>query len=252
LLLFALISLFAILGPFLSGYDYAEMHLTAKNAPPSWLHWFGTDDLGRDIFTRTSIGARISLAVGLTAALIDMVIGILWGSAAALSNRLVDGIMMRMADILFALPYLLIVILITVVMGPGLTSIIFSMSVMGWISMARIVRGQVLQIKEMDYVLASRALGGSFWHILRLHILPHAKGPILATLAMTIPQAIFTEAFLSFLGLGIPPPLSSWGTMSNEALPALAYYPWRLFFPALFICMTMFSLNLISEGLSDE
>lgn len=250
--LFLAIFFMAIFGPYMSGYPYYETNLLMRNLPPSWEHWFGTDDLGRDVFTRVWIGARVSLFVGVSAAFIDLFVGVLWGSTAALSSRLVDGAMMRIADILFALPYLLIVILIMVIMGPGLISIIFSITLLGWITMARIVRGQVLQIKEMEYVLASKALGASYLQVLKWHILPNAKGPILATLALTVPHAIFTEAFLSFLGLGLQAPLSSWGTMANEAIPALSYYPWRLFFPSALISLTMLSFILINEGMNED
>lgn len=251
-LLLAIIATLSLAGPNLSGYSYSEINLLMKNLPPSSLHWFGTDELGRDIFTRVWIGARLSLLIGVSAALIDSVIGILWGCFAALSSKTVDAFLMRFSDILFALPYLLIVVLITVILGPGLLSILIAMTVLGWITMARIVRGQVLQIREMEYVLAAKVMGAGFFQILWTHILPNSKAAILATLALTIPQAIFTEAFLSFLGLGVQPPMSSWGTMASEGLPALAYYPWRLFFPATFICLTMLSFNLISDGLTDE
>lgn len=252
ILLFTLIAFFSILGPYLSSYSYDETNLVMKNLPPSSTYWFGTDDLGRDNFSRVWIGARLSLFVGLSAAFIDMFVGVIWGSVAALTNKYIDEMMMRISDILFALPYLLIVILIMVIMGPGLSSIIISMTILGWITMARIVRGQVLQLKEMEYVLASKAMGASFIHILRTHLIPYLKAPVLATLTLTIPHAIFTEAFLSFLGLGIQAPMSSWGTMVREALPAFSYYPWRLFFPAIMICLTMLSFNLINDGLCDE
>lgn len=242
----------AFFGPFLTGFSYDEMNLSMKNIPPSPTHWFGTDDLGRDLFTRTWIGARLSLFVGISAAFIDMAIGVLWGCIAALSSRRVDGILMRIADILFALPYLLIVILAMVAMGPGILSILFSMTVLGWITMARVVRGQVMQIKEMEYVTASKALGANMKQIIRWHVLPNTWSVILATLTLTIPQAIFTEAFLSFLGLGVQAPMSSLGTMTSEALPALSYYPWRLLFPASVITLTMLAFNLISEGLTNE
>lgn len=250
--LFIVIAFFALVGPYLTGHSYFDINLAIKNQPPSTQYWFGTDDLGRDMFTRVSMGARISLFVGISAATIDMFIGVVWGSAAALSTSRVDDFLMRVADILFALPYLLIVILVMVTLGPGIYSVIISMTVLGWITMARVVRGQVLQIKQMEFVLVSKSLGGGFWHILTLHILPNVKSSILATLALTVPHAIFTEAFLSFLGLGVQAPMSSWGTLANEGLPALPYYPWRLFFPAAFICLTMLSFNLINESLVDE
>lgn len=247
--LLSLIILLAIFGPYLSSYTYSETHLMDKNLPPMVSHWFGTDDLGRDLFTRVCYGARISLFVGTAAAFIDLIIGLLWGGIAALSGGNIDRVMMRIADLLFSLPYLLIVILLMVVMGPGLLTIVLAMSVIGWITMARIVRGQILYLKEQDYVLAAKCLGAGFFRILFRHILPNAKETIIETLTLTISSAIFTEAFLSFLGLGVQAPAASWGTMANEGLAALQYYPWRLFFPALFITLTIFSLNLIGDRL---
>ncbi|MBA3723135.1 MAG: ABC transporter permease [Parachlamydiaceae bacterium] len=249
LTLLSFILLMTIAGPFVSGYRYDEIHLALKNESPSWTFWFGTDDLGRDVFTRVCYGARISLFVGITAAIIDLCIGILWGGTSGLAGGHVDEIMMRIADILYSLPYLLVVILLIVLLGSGLTSIIIGITIIGWISMARMVRGQILLLKEMDYIQAARTLGASFWRILFKHLLPNASGPILVSLMLTIPSAIFAEAFLSFLGLGIQAPIASWGTMASESLPALQYYPWRLFFPAFFISMTMLSFHMIGEGL---
>jgi len=241
----------AIVGPSLSGQTYYDTHLALKNQPPSLQFWFGTDDLGRDVFTRAWYGARISLFVGVAAALIDAVVGMLWGGIAAFSGGKVDEIMMRIADILYALPYMLVVILIMVVLGNGIGSILVAMTIVGWISMARVIRGQILQIKQEEYVLASIALGANFFHILIKHLLPSATGSIIVTLTFTIPAAIFVEAFLSFLGLGIQAPVASWGTMVNHGLPALNYYPWRLFFPALLISATMLSCNMIGDALRD-
>ncbi len=236
-------------GPLLSGYTYEAIHLTAKNQPPSTEFWFGTDDLGRDIFTRVWYGARISLTVGLLAAFIDLVIGLLWGGVSGLAGGKIDEILMRCADILYALPYLLLVIILTVALGSGLPSMLVAITLTGWITMARIVRGQILMLKEMDYIMAARALGASESRLLFVHLLPNAAGPILITLTLTVPSAIFAEAFLSFLGLGIQAPLASWGTMANEGLPALQFFPWRLFFPAFFISLTMLAFHLIGEGL---
>ena len=250
--LLSIILLFLVIGPFLSGYQYDEMHLDSKNLAPSLRFWFGTDDLGRDIFTRVWYGARISVFIGVVAALIDLGIGLLWGGIAALRGGIVDEIMMRSADILYALPYLLIIILFTIVFGTGLSSIIFAITLTGWITMARIVRGQILLLKEMDFVLASRTMGASFWHILFKHLLPNSRGVIFVTLTLTIPSAIFAEAFLSFLGLGVQAPLASWGTMVNDGLLSLELYPWRLFFPAFFMSLTMLSFHLIGEALKSS
>ncbi|SCA62906.1 Oligopeptide transport system permease protein OppC [Chlamydiales bacterium SCGC AG-110-P3] len=243
--------LFATIGPYLNAHTYYEVELESKNLAPSTEHWFGTDDLGRDVFTRTAYGARISLFVGIAAATIDLVVGVVWGSVAAFAGGRVDEIMMRIADILYALPYLLVVVLLMVVLGSGLIPILIAMTVIGWINMARIVRGQILQLKSQEFVLAAQALGASFSRILLRHLIPNAMGPIIVTVTLTVPTAIFVEAFLSFLGLGVQAPIASWGTMANDGLPALRYYPWRLFFPALFISMTMLSFNLVGDSLRD-
>lgn len=244
-----LLALLMALGPSLSGYSYYETALPMKNLPPSADFWFGTDDLGRDLFTRICYGGRISLCVGLAAAGIDLVMGVLWGSIAAFLGGRADEIMMSIADILYSLPYLLVVILLSIPLGSGLFSIVTAIAVIGWITMARIVRGQVLLLKEMEYVQAAHVLGAGFGRVLFKHLLPNAAGAILVTLSMTIPHAIFAEAFLSFLGLGVQAPMASWGTMASEGLPALQYYPWRLFFPALFISITMLGFTLLSEGM---
>lgn len=251
LFLFSIILLMAIFGPVFSGYTYFDINLVLKNHPPSLQNWFGTDDLGRDVFTRVWYGARISLLVGFSAAFIDLFIGIFWGGIAAFSGGKVDHFMMRFADILYALPYMLVVIVLMMILGPGLISTLAAMTAVGWITMARIVRGQLVQIKQQDYVLAAIALGAGFPRILFKHLLPNALGTIIVTLTFTIPSAIFIEAFLSFLGLGIQAPVASWGTMATEGLPALNYYPWRLFFPAFFISITMLSFNMIGEALRD-
>ncbi len=251
LTLLLIILAMAIIGPFLTDYTYFNTNLNNNNKPPSAEHWFGTDDLGRDIFTRTWYGARISLFVGITAALVDLVVGVLWGGIAALVGRRTDEMMMRVADVLYSLPYMLTVIMLMVVMGSGLIPILIAMTIIGWIPMARIVRGQLLQLRELEYVLAARALGAGFYRILFKHLIPNAMGPIIVTVTLTVPAAIFTEAFLSFLGLGVQAPVASWGTMAADGLPALKYYPWRLAFPAAFISITMFAFNLVGDGLRD-
>lgn len=251
LYLLSILLLLACVGPYLNGLNYFDTHLEGNNLPPSKEYWFGTDDLGRDMFTRIWYGARISLMVGITAAFIDLIIGVMWGSAAAFSGGIVDEIMMRIADVLYGLPYLLVVILIMVVMGSGLIPILIAMTIMGWITMARIVRGQILQLKQQEYVVAAQALGASNRRIIFKHLVPNAIGPIMVTVTLTIPSAIFVEAFLSFLGLGVQAPMASWGTMASEGLPALQYYPWRLLFPGIFISLTMLAFNLIGEGLRD-
>lgn len=251
LVILSLLLLMAIIGPWLTPYTYYETHLSLKNLPPSSTFWFGTDELGRDLFTRVWWGARISLFVGISASLIDLLIGVCYGALAGLLRGRREELMMRIADILSSIPYLLVIILLMVIIGPGLTSIILALTITGWISMARIVRGQILTLREQDFVLASQSLGASRRRILFTHLIPNCMGPIIVTLTLTIPGAIFAEAFLSFLGLGVQAPIASWGTMANDGLPALRYYPWRLFFPAGFISLTMLCFNLLGDGLRD-
>ncbi len=245
------LSLMALVGPWLSQSNYSDIHLELKNNPPSGQFWFGTDDLGRDIFCRIWWGARISLFIGLSAALIDAIIGVIWGAAAAYFGGWIEELLMRVCDILQTIPLLLTVILLTVFMGAGLKTIIIALTINGWLNMARITRAQVLQIKQSEYVLAVIAIGASPLRMIFRHLIPNASGPILATATLTIPVAIFTEAFLSFLGLGLRAPLASWGVMINDGIGAMEFYPWRLFFPSVFITLTILSLNLVGNALRD-
>lgn len=250
LALLVIIALMAIFAPIFSSFSY-EQNVGLYNSAPSATNWFGTDDLARDIFVRAWEGARISLFIGITAAIIDLVIGVLWGSIAGLSGGRVDNIMMRIADVLTAIPYLLVVIILLVVMEPGLFPMIIALSITGWVNMARIVRSEVLKIKNQEYVLAARTLGANQWHIIKRHLIPNAMGAILVTMTMTIPSAIFTESFLSYLGLGVQAPLASWGTMASEGFKALQSAPWRLLFPAALISITIFAFNAVGDGLRD-
>ncbi|PLR95201.1 ABC transporter permease [Bacillus sp. T33-2] len=252
LLFLTFLAVMAVFGPMMSQHSVEKQSLLRQNLPPSSEHWFGTDELGRDVFTRTWFGARISLFVGIMAALIDFTIGVIYGGISGYKGGRTDNIMMRIAEILYGLPYLLVVILISVVMGPSLATIIVALSVTGWIGMARIVRGQVLQIKNYEFVLASKTFGTKTRRIIRKNLLPNTMGPIIVQMTLTVPSAIFAEAFLSFLGLGIQPPFASWGSMASDALPViLSGHWWRLFFPALFISLTMFSFNVLGDGLQD-
>lgn len=246
-----LLGIMSIIGTIVSGQNYYDNDLLNANQSPSMEHWFGTDNLGRDIFARTWYGARISLFIGLTAAFLDLIIGVVWGTVSGYLGGKVDEYMMRIADILSGVPYLLVVILLMVIMKPGLWTIIIAMTITGWINMARIVRGEVMRLKAEEYVLAARSLGASSLRIMSKHLIPNTLGPILVTLTLTVPTAIFTEAFLSFLGLGVPAPLASWGTMSADALQSFRYYPFQLFFPAFFICLTMLAFNVVGDGMRD-
>jgi dipeptide transport system permease protein len=246
------LTIMAIIGPMLTPYSYSEQTLSNQNQPPSAEHWFGTDNLGRDMFTRTWYGARISLFIGLAAALIEFIIGVIYGGISGYKGGRTDNVMMRIVDILYGLPYLLVVILLMVVMGPGLFTIIIALTLTGWIGMARIVRGQVLQLKNNEYVLASKVLGANTSRIIRKHLLPNTMGPVIVSMTLTVPGAIFAEAFLSFLGLGVSAPVASWGSMANDALGVLnTGHWWRLFFPAFFISLTMLAFNVFGDGLRD-
>jgi oligopeptide transport system permease protein len=245
------IVILAVVAPLVWPFNHYTNDLANTNRPPDGTHWFGTDDLGRDLFARTWKGAQVSLFVGVAAALIDLIIGIVYGGIMGYYGGKVDEVMNRIAEILYAIPYLLVVILLLVVMEPSLTTIIVAMSITGWINMAWIVRGQIMQLKNQEYALASKALGAGAMRIIFRHLIPNAMGPILVTLTLTVPGAIFTEAFLSFLGLGVQSPVASWGTMIDDGVKALTVFPWRIFFPALFLSLTMFAFNVFGDGLRD-
>ncbi|MBO0603283.1 ABC transporter permease [Sporosarcina sp. E16_3] len=252
LIFLIILTLFAIFGPIFSPHTVTQTNLPNQNQAPSAEHWFGTDEMGRDVFTRTWYGARISLFVGVMAALIDFFIGIIYGGISGYKGGRTDTLMMRIIEILYGLPHLLVVILLMVVMGPSLTTIIIALTITGWVGMARIVRGQVLQIKNYEFVTASKSFGAKTPRIIRKNLLPNTMGPIIVQMTLTVPSAIFAEAFLSFLGLGIQAPFASWGVMANDALPViLSGHWWRLFFPAFFISMTMFAFNVLGDGMQD-
>lgn len=240
-----------LLVPVIWPFDHYTTELTNTNQPPNGTHWFGTDDLGRDMFERVWKGAQISLFVGVVAALIDLVLGVIYGGIMGYYGGKVDEVMNRFAEILYSIPYLLVVILLLVVMDPSITTIIVAMTITGWINMAWIVRGQIMQLKNQEYALASKSLGASAMRIIFRHLVPNAMGPILVTLTLTIPSAIFTEAFLSFLGLGVQSPAASWGTMIDDGVGGIFNYPWRLFFPAIFLSITIFAFNVFGDGLRD-
>ncbi len=250
IVILAIIVIMAIFVPILSPYDYAEQ-TGVYNSPPTAEFWFGTDNLGRDVFVRSWVGARISLLIGISAAIINLVVGVVYGSVSGLIGGRVDNIMMRICDILNSVPELLIIILLLVVLQQGLVPMIIALSLTGWIRMARIVRAEVMSLKAQEYVLASRTLGASAAHLIRRHLIPNAMGSIIVTMTLQIPAAIFSEAFLSYIGLGVTPPLASWGTMASEGNEAILTAPWRLLFPALLISITIFGFNAVGDGLRD-
>ena len=231
----------------LVGGEAVQIERTVNNRSHIW----GTDTLGRDLFIRVVYGARISLTIGFVAAFVNFFIGVVYGGISGYIGGRTDEIMMRIVDIISTIPMMLIVILLMVVFGSGLGTIIVALGMTYWVRMARIVRGQILQLKEQEYVLAANALGAFLPRIMFRHLIPNAMGPIMVALTMQIPSAIFTEAFLSFIGLGVSAPMASWGTLCNDALSGLYTYPYQLFYPALAISITLISFNLLGDGLRD-
>jgi oligopeptide transport system permease protein len=251
LIIVVVICIAAIIGPVLSPYTYDEQDLVMNNKPPSREHWFGTDNLGRDLLTRVLYGARISLTVGVLASLIALGIGVPYGAISGYIGGRVDEIMMRFLEVLYGLPFQLYVILLMVVLGAGLQNVLSAIGIVYWLDMARIVRGEVLSLKEREFVLAAKTMGVNTWSIIFRHLVPNAMGPIIVTMTLMIPQAIFTEAFLSFIGLGVAAPMASWGALASDGYPAIRVAPWALLFPAGAISITMLAFNFLGDGLRD-
>ncbi len=243
--------LFAVFAPMISKYSYEMQDLQNRNALPSLEHLFGTDKLGRDIFIRVMYGARISLAIGFASAAINLVIGIVYGGIAGYVGGRVDMIMMRTVDVIYSVPGLLYVILILMVFGNNLASMLIAISVTSWVNMARQVRTQVMSLKETEFAMAAKVIGASHYRILLKHLIINAIGPIIVCLTMMVPQAIFTESFLSFLGIGISQPQSSWGVLASEARGLIHTYPIQIIWPVAAMCLTILSLNFIGDGLGE-
>lgn len=246
-----LLSLIAIFAPLLTNFTYFDQNADHALQFPNSTYWFGTDSLGRDLFSRLIYGARISLAVGFFTALFSLSIGIIYGSISGYMGGWVDNLMMRFADILNALPSLLITVLLMLVVGRGPLGIFLALGFVGWVGEARLVRGQVLQVKEMPYVEAARSLGFAPFRILTRHILPNIIGPVIVSLTFGIPQNIMAESFLSFVGLGLEPPYASWGTLANEGWRAYRTYPYLIFFPGIVLFFTILAFNFLGDGLRD-
>ncbi len=251
LIIILVVLIFAIAAPILSQYGYDEQDFMTANEPPSFDHWFGTDMFGRDLFVRVLYGARISLAVGFLASFINLFIGVIYGGISGFAGGRVDNIMMRIVDIIYSVPVMIYVILLMVVVGPGLQSIFITLGISYWAPMARMVRAEVMRLKNEEFILAARVLGASSKRILLRHLIPNSIGAILVTLTFSIPNAIFTEAFLSFVGLGVSAPMASWGMLCNDAMGMLAIYPYQLFFPAAAISITILAFNFLGDGLRD-
>lgn len=251
LVIIVVMGLMAIFVPMLSPYSYDGMDLTSMNQGPSWQHLCGTDQMGRDLFIRILYGARISLTIGLVAALINFLIGVVYGGISGYIGGRTDMIMMRIVDILTSLPSLLYIVLIMLLFGSNVGSVILALCFTSWIGTARVVRSEVMRLKHSEYVLAARLSGANTRQLLISHLIPNAMGPIIVSTAFLIPNAIFSESFLSFLGIGIKAPMASWGTLANDAIPMMLSTPHQMLFPVLAICLTMFSFNFIGDGLRD-
>lgn len=244
-----LMILLAVFVPLLSPYTYGGQDISARNALPSFAHWFGTDKFGRDIFVRVMYGARISLTVGFAAAAINLVIGVTFGGVSGYVGGKADMFMMRVVDIMHSVPNLLYIILIMLVFGSNMFSILLGICVSSWINMARLVRTQVMSLKQQEFSLAALVLGASRTRILFKHLVVNSMGPIIVSLTLMVPQAIFTESFMSFVGIGISAPQSSWGTLANEARYLISSQPIQVVWPVMAICLTMLALNFIGDGL---
>ncbi|NIQ01744.1 MAG: ABC transporter permease subunit [Nitrospinaceae bacterium] len=245
------VSLVAILAPWVAPYSFESQDTLNTLAAPGPQHWMGTDRLGRDLFSRMIYGARISLFIGVATTAVALVIGTLYGALSGYLGGRTDHLLMRVVDVVFALPDLLMIILITVVMGRGVPGIFIALTLVSWVTVARLVRGEVLRIKEYPYLEAARALGAGHVRILVREILPNLVGLLVVTLSFRIPVAILAESTLSFIGLGITPPFSSWGTLANEGWTAIKFYPHLILFPSLAIFLTILSFNFLGEGLRD-
>lgn len=251
LIILIILTVMVIIGPMLTPYEFNQM-VGAKNQTPNSQFWFGTDNLGRDIFTRLWRGGRISIAIGIAGALISTIIGSIYGAISAYFGGKVDTIMMRIVEILISIPYILIVIILRLALGSsGIGTLILAMTITGWCGLARLVRGQILSLKEYDYIKAAQVLGVSNKDIVLKHLLPNTLNVILVSISFDVPGYIFSEAFLSYLSLGVQPPETSWGAMVSAAQSYFQFYPYQLLFPALMIALTMLSFTLLGDGLRD-
>lgn len=241
----------ALLTPWIAPYSYEEQNLNLGASPPSAAHWLGTDIFGRDQLTRILYGSRISLMVGFIATSVALCIGVFWGTVAGYVGGRVDAFMMRFVDILYALPFTIFIILLTVVFGRSLLLLFLAIGAVEWLTMARIVRGQVMSLKHQEFIEAAVAMGLPRWRIMLKHLAPNMLGPIIIYTTLTIPSVILLESFLSFLGLGIQPPQSSWGSLISYGVETMEEYPWLLIFPALSLSLTLFALNFLGDGLRD-
>ena len=241
----------ALVTPFIAPYDYAYQDLAIGASPPSAEHLLGTDTLGRDLLTRMMYGSRISLMVGFLATSVALVIGVIWGTIAGFAGGKVDAIMMRIVDTLYGIPFIILIILLMVIFGRNLILLFLAIGAVEWLTMARIVRSQVLNLSKQEFILSAEAMGVNKSSIVFRHLIPNAMGPVIVYATLTVPQIMLLESFLSFLGLGVQPPLSSWGLLIRDGAVSMEEYWWLLIFPSLAFSLTLFSLNFIGDGLRD-
>jgi oligopeptide transport system permease protein len=261
--LLAFIALLAVFAPFTSPYAFTDQDYNVISCAPQWwpaetvrcraggAHWFGTDAVGRDLFVRTLYGARVSLTVGIVATMVSLMIGVLYGAVSGFIGGRTDAIMMRIVDILYSLPFIFMVIVLMVVFNQNFVLLFVAIGAVSWLTMARIVRGQTLSAKQKEFVEAARAAGVGPFGIIRRHIVPNVVGPVIVYVTLTIPGVILAESFLSFLGLGIREPFTSWGVLISEGAGQMETAPWALVFPAVFMALTLFCFNFIGDGLRD-
>ena len=241
----------SVLAPWITPYSYSGQNLELGPSSPSALHWLGSDLFGRDLLTRILYGSRISLAVGFIATAVALLIGVSWGALAGYLGGRIDALMMRFVDVLYALPFTIFIILLMVVFGRNIILLFLAIGAVEWLTMARIVRGQVMIVKQKDFVEAAVSLGLSRFQIIVKHVIPNVMGTVIVYATLTVPNVILLESFLSFLGLGIQPPQSSWGLLISYGVETMEEYPWLLIFPALVLSLTLFSLNFLGDGLRD-
>jgi len=245
------ISMLCLFGPLLSSHSFDQQNLDKVFQAPSIDHPLGTDNLGRDLFARTTYGGRISLMVGLLATLVSLIIGVTYGMASGYAGGKIDAWMMRFVDVLYSLPFIIFVILLMVLFGRNFLLLFLAIGAVEWLTMARITRAQTITLKKAEFIEAARALGFSHWRILFHHLLPNLIGPIIIYATLTVPAVMLLEAALSFLGLGVQAPMSSWGSLIQEGAEKMDAAPWLLLFPGSLFCLTLFALNFLGDGLRD-
>lgn len=245
------VTILSFAGPFFVKYDYKEQNLTNRLKAPTAEHWLGTDHLGRDQLSRMLYGGRISILVGLAATAVSLTIGVLYGTVSGYIGGNVDRVMMRMVDILYSLPFTIFVILLMVMFGRNIILLFLAIGAVEWLTMARIVRGQVMSLKKQEFIEACQSLGLRRRRIILRHMIPNVIGPVIVYTTLTIPAVMLLEAFLSFLGLGVQPPMSSWGLLIKDGAERMEESPTMLIFPAIMFATTLFSLNFLGDGLRD-